>query len=472
MPTPPPAATSATSATPAAHQALARRIAEQDMPAFGLTLNQLVNAADSDETSGQQVADIILRDPGLTSRVLRAANAAHLGMAGGARVVTVSRAVVVLGLNPIRSLCVSALAVETMAGASRYAHRVEQALGRALHAAVQVRALALRQQRSREAAERLFVEALLGSIGELALWCFGEDDAERLEQRLSAGEDPEQAEQAVLGCSLHALSKELLHRWKLDALHVDSPEVTLAWRLSRAAQQGWDGAPARALTRQVAQLLRQDEALTLQQLTENGREAAILAQALGVPAHAIPGAAAPTEADAETGTVPQWPEPDLAQQLRALTELGAVATSRRELPLLLEACVEGMHRAVGIDRVAFCLLNPQRDRLLARIVLGLDADSLREALALPWDPRHEAQLREQPVLQGDATVWGDVAAATGADAFVLAGFHLEGNLIGVFYADRAPSRRELDAALLEGFRAFAAQAQLVARALPRHTAPS
>jgi HD-like signal output (HDOD) protein len=466
MSTPPP---SASSATPAAHQALARRIAEQDMPAFGLTLNQLVNAADRDETSGQQVADIILRDPGLTSRVLRAANAAHLGMAGGARVVTVSRAVVVLGLNPIRSLCVSALAVETMAGASRYAHRVEQALGRALHAAVQVRALALRQQRSREAAERLFVEALLGSIGELALWCFGEDDAERLDQRLRTGEDAEQAEQAVLGCSLRALSNDLLHRWKLDALHADSPEVTLGWRLSRAAQQGWDGAPARALARQVAQLLRQDEAMTLEQLAENAREAAILAQALGVPAHAIPGThAAADEAPHE----PELPEPDLAQQLRALTELGAVATSRRELPLLLEACVEGMHRAVGIDRVAFCLLNPQRDRLLARIVLGLDADALREALALPWDPRHETQLREQAVLQGDATVWGDVAAATGADAFVLAGFHLEGNLIGVFYADRAPSRRELDAALLEGFRAFAAQAQLVARALPRHTAPS
>ena len=458
-PTPPSAA------TPAAHQALARRIAEQEMPAFGLTLNQLVSAADSDETSGQQVADIILRDPGLTSRVLRAANAAHLGMAGGARVVTVSRAVVVLGLNPIRSLCVSALAVEAMAGASRYAHRVEQALGRALHAAVQVRALALRQQRNRESAERLFVEALLGSIGELALWCFGEDDAERLEQRLAAGEDAEHAEAAVLGCSLHALSQDLLHRWKLDALHGDSPEVTLAWRLSHAAQRGWDGAPARALVRQVAQLLRQDEAVTLEQLTENGREAAILAQALGVPAHAIPGAHAASADD--TPPEPQLPEPDLAQQLRALTELGAVATSRRELPLLLEACVEGMHRAVGIDRVAFCLLNPRRDRLLARIVLGLDADALRDALALPWDARQEAQLREQPVLQGDTTVWGDVGAATGADAFVLAGFHLEGNLIGVFYADRAPSGRGLDAALIEGFRAFAAQAQLVARALPR-----
>ena len=460
MSTPPPA-----TAQPAAHQALARRIAEQDMPAFGLTLNQLVSAADSDETSGQQVADIILRDPGLTSRVLRAANAAHLGLPGGARVVTVSRAVVVLGLNPIRSLCVSALAVETLAGASRYAHRVEQALGRALHAAVQVRALALRQQRSREAAERLFVEALLGSIGELALWCFGEDDAERLEQRLNAGEDAEQAEQAVLGTSLRALSQDLLHRWKLDALHADSPEVTLGWRLSRAAQQGWEGAPTRALARQVAQLLRQDEAVTLQQLVENAREAAILAQALGVPPHAIPGADA--AATAEAPPEPDLPEPDLAQQLRALTELACVASSRRELPLLLEACVEGMHRAVGIDRVAFCLLNPRRDRLLARIVLGLESDALRAALDLPWDPRLEAQLREQPVLRGDGVVWGDVAAATGAEAFMLTGFHLEGNLIGVFYADRAPSRRELDAALVEGFRAFATQAQLVARALPR-----
>ncbi len=449
----------------AAFHSLAQRISEQEMPAFGPTLHELLHATDADEASGQQVAEVILRDPGLTSRVLRAANAAHLGLTGDSRVVTVSRAVVVLGLNPIRSLCISALAVETLAGASRYAHRVEQALGRALHAAVQVRALALRQQRSRESAERLFVEALLGSIGEIALWCFGESYAERLEQQLLLGRDPEQAEQEVLGASLHKLSRELLHDWRLDALQADSPEVTLGHRLSRAAQQGWDNAPARALTRQVANLLRQDEALTQRQLADNAREAAVLAQALGVAPHAIPGAVQAPLPEPE----PSLPEPDLAQQLRALTELASVASSRRELPLLLEACLEGMHRAVGIDRVAFCLLNPARDRLLARIVLGIEADALRGALDLPWDAAREAALRAQPVLRDDAapTELAAITGRTGAQACLFAAFVLEGNLIGMFYADRAPSARPLDDAVREGFRAFVSQAQLIARGLPR-----
>ncbi len=445
--------------------ALASRIAEQEMPAFGPTLHELLRATDADEASGQQVAEVILRDPGLTSRVLRAANAAHLGLTGGARVVTVSRAVVVLGMNPIRSLCISALAVETLAGASRYVHRVEQALGRALHAAVQVRALALRQQRSRDSAERLFVEALLGSIGEIALWCFGEPYSERLDQQLQLGRDAEQAELAVLGASLHKLSRELLHGWRLDALQADSPEVTLAHRISRAAQHGWDGAAARTLTRQVATLLRQDEALTQRQLAEHAREAAVLAQALGVAPHAIPGAVETALPDPE----PLFPDPDLAQQLRALTELASVASTRRELPLLLEACLEGMHRAVGIDRVAFCLLNPARDRLLARLVLGIDADALRAALDLPWDATREAALRAQPLLLDDAAPpeLAAIAARTGARACLLAAFVLENNLIGLFYADRAPSERSLDGAVTEGFRAFVAQAQLIARGLPR-----
>lgn len=60
-----------------------------------------------------------------------------MGYAGQNKVLTVSRAVVVMGHNAIRSLCISALAVESMPENGPFRARLLAALGTALHAAVQ-----------------------------------------------------------------------------------------------------------------------------------------------------------------------------------------------------------------------------------------------------------------------------------------------------------------------------------------------
>ncbi len=467
-------------------QALAARIASSELPSFGVTLQEVFRATEAALTSGQQVAEVILRDPALTSRVLRAANAARLGLSGNARVSTVSRAVVVLGLNPIRSLCVSALAVEAVVGASRFRHRVQRTLGHALHAAVQARDIALRRRLDRAAAERLFVEALLEHIGELAFWCFGEGYAERLDAALAAGGDPEHAQAAILGTSLRQLGRTLLHAWNLDNVLQGSEEVTLARRISAAGEHGWTSAEARHAAHAVAKFLGQTDHETLAQLGNSAREAARLANELGVGSAARhiptmddtphtaqspeadlpPGSAA--ETDTTAGPASPYPLPDLQQQLRTLAELGCVATSRAELPLVLEACLEGMHRAVGLDRCAFCLLNPERTRIVARMVVGANADALRLDLRAAWSPEQDTVWRSHAphwcVPPDHASDF--LAKAAERRAFLIAPFVMDQKLVGVFYGDRAPSGRALDTALLESFGVFAAQAQIVARGLP------
>ncbi len=457
---------------------LARQIVERDLPAFGLTLRELFQATESASTSGQQVAAIVLRDPALTSRVLRAANAAHLGLTGRARVVTVSRAVVVLGLNPIRSLCVSALTVEAMASGTRQTQRVQQTLGRALHAAVQARDMGLRRGLGDPAAEQLFVEALLSSIGELAFWCFGGAHAERLDDLLRAGEPADAAEAAVLGTSLRAFGRELLRAWNLDGLLGDSREVVLARRLSHAAGPGnspgggWAAPAMRDAVHAVAQLLGQGDADTLARLRDNAREALELSRALGAhdAATSIPASSAGTESCMPPGTPAQdYAEPDLQQQLRVLTEMGQVARSRKELPLLLETCLEGLHRTVGLDRCALCLLNPARSRLAARMVIGPDSDNLRQCLQWDWSADAESRTGlDAPrwCISPDEPADFMLRASAARQAFV-APFVVDGQLRGLFYADRAPSARELDAAQFESFQSFVSLAQVIVRSLPR-----
>lgn len=482
-----PIITSTAGAAPTFHD-LAERIASSELPSFGVTLQDVLRTTEAAMSSGQQVAEVILRDPALTSRVLRAANAARLGLSGNARVATVSRAVVVLGLNPIRSLCVSAMAVEVVVGASRFRQRVQRTLGHALHAAVQARDIALKRRLDRATAERLFVEALLEHIGELAFWCFGEGYAERLDAALEAGDDPEHAQTAILGTSLRQFGRGLLHAWNLDTILQGGEEVALARRLGAAGEHGWNTAEARHAAHAVARFLGQTDHETLTQLANSAREAARLANELGVgsaarhiPAPAdAPGQASASHADPAPNPdldapmepapdpVPAFPAPDLQQQLRTLAELGCVATSRAELPLVLEACLEGMHRAVGLDRCAFCLLNPERTRIVARMVVGLDADALRLELRAAWSPEQDSVWRAHAphwCIPPDHTV--DFLAQTAEQrAFFIAPFMMDQKLVGVFYGDRRPSGRPLDAALLESFGVFAAQAQIVARGLP------
>ena len=458
---------------------LARRIAERDLPSFGLTLRELFQATGDASASGQRIAGIVLRDPALTSRLLRAANAAHLGLGGHARVVTVSRAVVVLGLNPIRSLCVSALTVEAMAGGTRQTQRVQHALGRALHAAVQARDMGLRLRASRESAEQLFVEALLGSIGELAFWCFGGAHAQSLDQALREGQPAEQAEAGVLGTTLRAFGRELLRAWNLETLLRDSREVALARRLGQAAGAGtgpgggWAGPAMREAVHAVAQLLGQSETDTLARLRDNAREALELARALG--AHdavaSIPASAGTVEASLEPPDPPRtpFPEADPQAQLRVLTEMSQAARSRRELPLLLETCVEGLHRAVGLDRAALCLLNPPRNRMSARIVIGVDVAALREQLQWDWSPELESRwaLNAPSWCKGEPGEPPGLLRATGAAQAFVAPFAVDGQLLGLFYADRQASARPLGNEQFESFQSFVTLAQVIVRSLPR-----
>lgn len=472
---PPPAAEPA----PSSFRDLARQIADMHLPSFGMSLQAVVQATESDALSGHQIAEVILHDPALTSHVLRAANAAYLGYGGNGRIVTISRAVVVLGVQAIRAISISALTIEAMGANGRFAPRVQDALGRALHAAVQARDMGLRRRLSRDAAERLFVEALLGSVGEMAFWCFAGDYAERLDVALKAGQPQAEAEHGILGTTLQQLGRDLLQAWNLGTIIQNSKEVELAIKLSLATQQGWESSGAQRATKNIGTLLKQEEDETLARLKHNAEEAINLTMVLGAPKALAyiaspPGQAATTPVLAAEELAPNaqatpYPEPNLQLQLRTLTEMGKVATSRKDLPMLLETCLEGLHRAVALDRCVLCLLTPTRTQLLARMATGHGTGELRKHLVWHASAELDALLKPQ------STHWFTentpapvfVTQSTGSSHCFIAAFTVDHQVIGLFYADRQPSGRELDAEAFEGFRSFVAQAEMVVRALPR-----
>ena len=78
---------------------------KKDFPAFSHTIS-ILNKASSSETEGLAlVSNTILKDYSLTNKVLRLVNSAHYNR-GGEKISTISRAVVMLGINAVRSITV------------------------------------------------------------------------------------------------------------------------------------------------------------------------------------------------------------------------------------------------------------------------------------------------------------------------------------------------------------------------------
>jgi putative nucleotidyltransferase with HDIG domain len=78
----------------------------RQLPALPLIVNRLIKVVNSPDSSAEDAADLIEKDPALTTKVLRLANSAFYGMPRS--ISSVSSAVVILGFNTLRSLVLGA----------------------------------------------------------------------------------------------------------------------------------------------------------------------------------------------------------------------------------------------------------------------------------------------------------------------------------------------------------------------------
>ncbi len=140
------------------------RIRGREMPVFARTVAALRHIIGDDRASASALAQVILKDAPMTAKVLRLANSAYFNHSNQA-VSTVSRAIVVLGFDPVAELALSVALIDSLlAGGLRGRIHVEMA--RSFHAAVQARWAVRRRGESQ--AEEVFIAALLSRVGEMA----------------------------------------------------------------------------------------------------------------------------------------------------------------------------------------------------------------------------------------------------------------------------------------------------------------
>jgi HD-like signal output (HDOD) protein len=468
------------------------RISKKEMPVFDRTVRQIIEVAHSQKAPAAELANVILRDPSLTARILKLANSTyyyHYNKQRGGRINTVTRAVVVLGFDTVYNMCLAISLIDSMVQGEPREQLIRE-LARSIHAATQARNIAF--ARGDDSPEEIYIAALLYHLGELAFWCFGGKSRDQL---LKAMRQPhyekEAAERDILGFSLAQLTAGLSREWQLSPLLTDAithpraagkrgANVILSYRLAMAAEKGWGDPEVERISEELASLAGLNLERMVTQLHQNAHEASQVAAYFGAAqaAEVIPLPETATEGEPEPESpevvieAGMCPEPNGMLQLRILRELSMLLNGKPDSNVIMELVLEGIYRGIGMDRTLFALLTPDRRGLRAKYAMGPEAERFAGAF-------HFTRVANQPnllfhTIDHRTAYWADssreadlssllpqsVTRVVGKAPFYIAPIVVSSQSIGLFYADRTPSGRSLDEESFESFKHFVEQANL------------
>ena len=128
------------------------RIRGREMPVFASTVAALRRIIGDERASASALAQVILKDTPMTTKVLRLANSAYFNHSHQA-VNTVSRAIVVLGFSAVRSLVLTSAVVTTLPAGKCAGFSADRFWRHVLGTAVAAQALAVGKELGWDAAK-------------------------------------------------------------------------------------------------------------------------------------------------------------------------------------------------------------------------------------------------------------------------------------------------------------------------------
>lgn len=451
---------------------------EKDLPVLAGTLGEIDKALASDEYSTLALARVILQDPPLTTKVLRVVNSAYYNP-GGQPISMISRAVMILGFDAIRSICTSIAIIDALLRGHARGRLLDE-IARALYAAVIARDLAT--QRHDPAPEEIFVSTLLRRLGHMVFWSLDEPQANLLDDALSDETKTADAHEIrILGFRLDQLSEALAHTWGLpirihskggkaeSRLHLQE----VAWDVANEAGKGWNAGSLVKPVREFAWVLTSTEQDAQVMLKSLARETAKFALALGSPevARRVPGQDSVfIEPDTESN-LSSLGETNQEAELRVLHEISCNLLENLDVNSILEMVLEGIHRGVGMDRTALAFLDPRTGEVRCKMALGVHRHALMESfhfVALDTNKHPLVELMDRCqslLLDPDAREWRDrfthpIYELFDETPFLAQALSVRGHAIGIFLADRHESKRPIDRETWDNFRLLGRQADI------------
>jgi HD-like signal output (HDOD) protein len=182
------------------------------LPALGQAVSAVSRMAADQSDTVDRLAQAILSDVSLTQRLLRCANSALYRTADASPVTTVSRALVLLGFDQVRTLALSMMLVDRFVDGPR-ARPVMRDFGQALAASAIARGALQRCWPA--CAEEAAIGAMFRSVGRLVASVHVPDAVSEVRAALLDGEPESAAARRVIGRSFDELTLEVVSGWGL-----------------------------------------------------------------------------------------------------------------------------------------------------------------------------------------------------------------------------------------------------------------
>lgn len=466
-----------------------KRLDQADLPALKANTGLMRQLAADENVDMSRLATLIESDPGLTLRLMRYINNLrhkHLR----SEITTVRNALMMLGLTHVQQIPQGLTSIEELDEVDSL--RLRKHFSQALHAAYQARDWA--RITKDLIADELYLAALLHNLGETLLNLHAPQEMARVRDLMQQKQmEANEAEYVVFGFSIDQLTLELARLWRLPSLLIDSLHgenaqhkrvlnVMLAAHVAKAAEQGWYSPRTVKLVEQTADFLLSDTASTATLIHKNAVEAARNSAQLNVP-HPAACLLIPAHVQAEEKRPPSGvkiqpellPDEDadfcLMPQRRVLLRVMKSLTQTEEslsLKKVLALTMEGMHEGLGLNRVVFAMLTPDKGQLRARSILGSDNDPLFNRFVIDLESHNLfTRLLEKP-----QSLWLDennrgkffplipigFHKLIRNDSFLVMSLFVRNKPVGIFYADRHTNACRLDAESYKRFKQLVAQA--------------
>ena len=450
-------------------------LCNEEMPIFSNTALNIHNVLSDDKKGAMELASVILQDPNLTVKLLKISNTPYYNPSR-LKMVTVSRAIIMIGFEVIRELTLACSFFESISSTINKQQANEE-IAQAIHAAVHAKSIAIIANDI--SPEEVFIATLLKHIGSISFWCFCGEQGERIQALINNGCDHEVAERQVLGFKLTDLSVSLSKAWKLGCLIDESikPEgqsknprvgfVRLGYEIIDALKEGVDSTKYQTCLRKIEVLTHQSKRIIIENIKNNTNTASDIARQFGATDAAL---LIQSHLNPVSGLDEPLPVMDKKElQLQISQDITSIISGQFDINLLLEMVLEGIHRGIGMDRTIFSRLVP-------------DKKFLRELLSLGWRKEiygHKVifNISDMPpnlffhVLSGTQAFWA--RTSVNAKFYTLRDINVIGRNecfmmpifsnkmpIGLIYADRGITNQPLTDEDFSAFKYFAQQANI------------
>ena len=441
-------------------------IAKQELPAITSTAKMLDSFVNDDISSLSKLSEAILPDQALSSCLLKVANSIpHFGIA---KVTTISRAAVMLGIHTVKNICLTSKLIDGLLKSKNLTPEIYQHLSRLMANSFYAGVLAkmMVPNYGDDIQEEVYLAAMLYRIGETAFWTTGGELTNLLfSQQYRTSEDFYRRCSELIGCEFFELSKGLAQTWNLSDLLVkalDQPEsrtveiqtVFYADQLTQFIQT-----PPRAiedfylLLEKISVIMKIDDKQLRAKIELTRKNAIILLRSYGAEKLCKYIKPLPTEKDFsaqqndDTSFSLAAEQSREKLQLTAIMQLTQLTKTSKDFNEFLKHTLLAIAKTISFDRSTFLMLTS--DKQLVKLRFAYDKKAQEEHLNLSLKVKSSNNLIAQTINTDKAAVvndhksrqWRDfitqdIANFIGQGSVCLAPVKINNNCIGVITAQQ------------------------------------